>query len=117
MARYERRLARSLAGVINILDPDVVVLAGGLSNIERFYRKVPALWAEHVFSDRVDTRLVRSLHGDSSGVRGRPGCGAATSRRPEACFVRVGCFGPFLLDSNATQLRGRACARPRSRCR
>lgn len=70
MARYERRLARSLAGVINILDPDVVVLAGGLSNIERLYRKVPALWAEHVFSDRVDTRLVRSLHGDSSGVRG-----------------------------------------------
>ena len=70
MQRYERRLARSLAGVINILDPDVVVLAGGLSNIERLYRNVPVLWRRHVFSDRVDTRLVKSLHGDSSGVRG-----------------------------------------------
>lgn len=70
MQRYERRLARSLAGVINILDPDVVVLAGGLSNIERLYRNVPLLWREHVFSDQVDTRLVKSLHGDSSGVRG-----------------------------------------------
>jgi len=70
MQRYERRLARSLAGVINILDPDVVVLAGGLSNIERLYRNVPVLWGRHVFSDRVDTRLVKSLHGDSSGVRG-----------------------------------------------
>jgi len=70
LSRYERRLARSLAVVINILDPDVIVLGGGLSNIERLYRTVPALWTPHVFSDRVDTRLVRNRHGDSSGVRG-----------------------------------------------
>ncbi len=68
--RYEARLARALAQVINILDPDVIVLGGGLSNIERLYRNVPLQWGSHVFSDRVDTRLVRNLHGDSSGVRG-----------------------------------------------
>jgi fructokinase len=68
--RYEERLARALAGVINILDPDVIVLGGGLSNIERLYTSVPALWAPHVFSDRVATQLVRAKHGDSSGVRG-----------------------------------------------
>ena len=70
LARYEERLARALAGVINILDPDVIVLGGGLSNIERLYDSVPALWRPHVFSDRVTTRLVRAMHGDSSGVRG-----------------------------------------------
>jgi predicted NBD/HSP70 family sugar kinase len=70
LGRYERRLAKALAGVINIVDPDVVVLGGGLSNIERLYRKVPALWSAHIFSDAVRTRLLRSLHGDSSGVRG-----------------------------------------------
>jgi len=68
--RYEARLARALAGVINILDPDVIVLGGGLSNIERLYESVPRLWTPHVFSDRVATRLVRAVHGDSSGVRG-----------------------------------------------
>jgi len=70
LARYEERLARALAHVINILDPDVVVLGGGLSNIERLYANVPRLWGRHVFSDRVDTRLVRHAFGDSSGVRG-----------------------------------------------
>ena len=70
LARYEHRLARALAGVINILDPDVIVLGGGLSNIERFYQRVPSLWCPHVFSDHVATRLVRARHGDSSGVRG-----------------------------------------------
>jgi fructokinase len=70
LARYEERLARALASVINILDPDVIVLGGGLSNIERLYESVPALWRPHVFSDRVTTRLVRAMHGDSSGVRG-----------------------------------------------
>ncbi len=70
MRVYERRLARSLAHVINILDPDVVVLGGGMSNIERLYQNVPALWGEWVFSDRVDTRLVKNRYGDSSGVRG-----------------------------------------------
>lgn len=68
--QYEDRLARSLASVINLLDPDVIVLGGGLSNITRLYTGVPARWAAHVFSDRVDTRLARALHGDSSGVRG-----------------------------------------------
>ena len=70
LARYEHRLARALAGVINILDPDVIVLGGGLSNIERFYQRVPSLWCPHVFSDHVATRLVRARHGDSSGVGG-----------------------------------------------
>jgi fructokinase len=68
--RYEERLARALAGVINILDPDVIVLGGGLSNVERLYVSVPQLWIPHVFSDRIVTRLVRAKHGDSSGVRG-----------------------------------------------
>ena len=70
LARYEERLARSLAGVINLLDPDVIVLGGGLSNIRRLYSNVPLLWGAHVFSDEVRTRLVPALHGDSSGVRG-----------------------------------------------
>lgn len=67
---YENRLARSLAHVVNILDPDVIVLGGGMSNIERLYTNVPALWGEWVFSDRVDTKLVQHRFGDSSGVRG-----------------------------------------------
>ncbi len=67
---YENRLARSLAHVINILDPDVIVLGGGMSNIERLYTRVPELWGRWVFSDRVDTRLVKHRFGDSSGVRG-----------------------------------------------
>ena len=70
MGRYEERLARALAGVINILDPDVVVLGGGISNVASLYTNVPALWQPYVFSDRVQTRLVRPVHGDSSGVRG-----------------------------------------------
>ncbi len=70
LARYERRLAKALAQVINIVDPEVIVLGGGLSNIERLYQTVPHLWAAHVFSDVVRTRLLRNLHGDSSGVRG-----------------------------------------------
>lgn len=70
LARYEERLARSLAHVINILDPDVIVLGGGMSNVERLYAHVPQMWGAWVFSDRVDTRLARNVHGDSSGVRG-----------------------------------------------
>ncbi|MBD3609997.1 MAG: ROK family protein [Gammaproteobacteria bacterium] len=70
LERYEDRLARSLASVINILDPNVIVLGGGLSNISRLYQNVPKLWSKYIFSDRVDTRLVENLHGDSSGVRG-----------------------------------------------
>jgi fructokinase len=56
--------------VVNLLDPDVIVAGGGLSNLPRLYEAVPALWAPFVFSDRVDTRLVPARHGDSSGVRG-----------------------------------------------
>ena len=70
LSRYEDRLARALAHVINLLDPDVIVLGGGVSRVERLYRTVPALWDQWVFSDRVDTKLVPALHGDSSGVRG-----------------------------------------------
>jgi fructokinase len=68
--RYEERLARALASVINVVDPDVIVVGGGLSNIERLYDNVPLRWSRFVFSDRVHTRLVRAAHGDSSGVRG-----------------------------------------------
>jgi fructokinase len=70
LGRYEERLARALAAVINLLDPDVIVLGGGVSNVGRLYASVPRLWQRHVFSDRVDTRLVPPKHGDSSGVRG-----------------------------------------------
>ena len=70
VARYEERLARGLASIINVLDPDAIVLGGGLSNIAQLYDCVPRLWAKYVFSDAVVTRLVRASHGDSSGVRG-----------------------------------------------
>lgn len=70
LRRYEDRMARSLAHVINILDPDVIVLGGGMGNIQRLYTNVPELWGQYVFSDRVDTRLVAPKYGDSSGVRG-----------------------------------------------
>lgn len=67
---FEDRLARGLAHVINILDPDIIVLGGGMSNVTRLYADVPRIWGRHVFSDRVATRLVAPLHGDASGVRG-----------------------------------------------
>ena len=67
---YESRLARGLSSIINVLDPDVIVLGGGLSNIERLYEQVPRIWDRFVFSDRVATRLVKAKYGDSSGVRG-----------------------------------------------
>ena len=68
--RYVARLARALAGVVNILDPDIVVLGGGLSNVDELYESVPRLWGEWVFSDEVATRLARNYHGDSGGVLG-----------------------------------------------
>ena len=68
--RYEDRLARGLAHVINLLDPDAIVLGGGLSNCDRLYDEVPKRWGRYVFSDRVDTLLLPPRHGDSSGVRG-----------------------------------------------
>ena len=70
LERYLERLARALAGVINLVDPDVIVLGGGMSNVRRLYTEVPRLWTRHVFSDHVATRLLRNVHGDSSGVRG-----------------------------------------------
>ena len=70
LARYEERLARALASVVNVLDPDAIVLGGGLSNVRRLYANVPRLWGAHVFSDEVRTRLLAPRHGDSSGVRG-----------------------------------------------
>lgn len=70
MQRYENRLARALAHVINILDPEAIVLGGGLSHCARIYRHVPQQWGQYVFSDRVDTRLLPPRFGDSSGVRG-----------------------------------------------
>ncbi|MDG2376364.1 MAG: ROK family protein [Woeseiaceae bacterium] len=68
--RYESRLARSLAQIINTIDPDVIVLGGGMSNVERLYKSVPAIWSDYVFSDTAVTPLLAPRFGDSSGVRG-----------------------------------------------
>jgi fructokinase len=70
LVRYTDRLARGLASVINLLDPDAIVLGGGLSQISMLYEQVPQQWRQYIFSDRVTTRLLPPLHGDSSGVRG-----------------------------------------------
>jgi fructokinase len=79
LTRYESRMARALASIINLLDPDVIVLGGGISNIDRLYDNVPRLWPAYVFGagdarsgsgDPVRTRLLRPVHGDASGVRG-----------------------------------------------
>ncbi len=70
LRRYEDRLARALATVINLIDPHVIVLGGGLGQIARLYQNVPRLWAAYVFSDTVTTKLVPPRFGDSSGVRG-----------------------------------------------
>jgi fructokinase len=78
LGRYEDRLGRALAHVINILDPHAIVLGGGMSKIARLYRHLPALVARHVFSDTVATRILAPRHGDASGVRG-----AAWLWRPE----------------------------------
>jgi fructokinase len=70
LERYEHRLARGLASIANVLDPDVIVLGGGMSNVARLYDRVPQLWAKFIFSDAVVTRIAPPVHGDSSGVRG-----------------------------------------------
>ncbi len=70
LQRYENRLARSLAHVINILDPHVIVLGGGMGNIKRLYKNVPKIWQQYIFSDVINTQLLPPKHGDSSGVRG-----------------------------------------------
>lgn len=74
---YEERMAKSLAHIINILDPDAIVLGGGMSNIQRLYANVPARWGRYVFSDQVSTRLLAPRYGDSSGVRGAAWLGMA----------------------------------------
>jgi fructokinase len=84
LQRYEDRLARGLAGVINTVDPEVIVLGGGLSQLERLYRNVPAIWDRYVFSDTVRTRLLAPQHGDSSGVRGAAWLGRDSARRRTA---------------------------------
>ena len=70
LTRYCEQLARALASVINLFDPEVIVLGGGMSNTQALYQQVPPLLVRHVFSDQVNTRLLQAQHGDSSGVRG-----------------------------------------------
>ncbi|MGI8517704.1 MAG: ROK family protein [Acidimicrobiia bacterium] len=70
LADYSDRLARGLATIINVLDPDAIVLGGGMSNVEEIYTQTPSRWDRYVFSDRVQTPLLKNRHGDSSGVRG-----------------------------------------------
>ena len=77
LARYEDRLARALATIVNVLDPEAIVLGGGMSNIRRLYDRIPELWPRYVFSDAVATRLRPAVHGDSSGVRGAAWLGRA----------------------------------------
>ena len=72
-ASFERlcdRIARALGAVINVVDPDVIVLGGGLSNVDVLYTHIPEIWDGYIFSDVIETRLVKNKHGDSSGVRG-----------------------------------------------
>jgi fructokinase len=84
MERYYDRFARSLAAVINILDPDIVVLGGGLSNIEQLYSQIPPRLSAYVFSDACTTPVVKNVHGDSSGVRGAAWLWPAEARpRPQ----------------------------------
>src|SRR6202011_976039 len=78
LGRYADRLARGLAAVINLIDPDAIVLGGGVSGIAMLYQQIPVLWSRYILSDHVVTRLLPPVHGDSSGVRGaaslwRPG--------------------------------------------
>ena len=70
MQRYYDRLTRAIASVVNILDPDVIVLGGGLSNIPQLYKEIPERWMQYVFSDHIETKIVKAKYGDSSGVRG-----------------------------------------------
>ncbi len=70
LADYCDRLARGLATIINVLDPDAIVLGGGMSNVDELYTQTPSRWDRYVFSDRVQTPLLKNTHGDSSGVRG-----------------------------------------------
>lgn len=80
LTRYEDRLARALAALVNLLDPHAIVLGGGMSNVARLYERVPALWDRWIFSDTVATRLVPARFGDSSGVRGAAWLGRDAAR-------------------------------------
>jgi fructokinase len=80
LRRYVQRMAKALASVINVLDPDVIVVGGGLSNIDHIYRSVPGLWAPYIFSDVARTPLLKARYGDSSGVRGAAWLWPATSQ-------------------------------------
>ena len=82
---YQDRLARSLAVVINLLDPDVIVLGGGLSNIVQLYAGLSALVGIYTFSDGIDIPIVRAAHGDSSGVRGAAWLWLAVTPRDDPC--------------------------------
>jgi fructokinase len=81
LQRYSQRLARALAQIINVLDPDVIVLGGGMSNVHELYAQVPQLWRPYVFSDQIDT-LLPALHGDSSGVRGAAWLAESANQTP-----------------------------------
>ena len=81
LQHYEQRLAKSLAHVINILDPHIIVLGGGMSNTQRLYTNVPRYWQNYIFSDQVNTRLVAPRYGDSSGVRGAAWLGLQPPQR------------------------------------
>ena len=70
LARYCDRLARSLASIINVLDPNVIVLGGGMSSVDEVYEMVPALWGTYVFGGKPAAALLPAMHGDASGVRG-----------------------------------------------
>jgi len=70
LIRYENRMARSLAHIINLFDPEMIVLGGGMSNVQRLYDNVPKLWQQWIFSDSISTKLVPPKFGDASGVRG-----------------------------------------------
>lgn len=70
MERYHERLAKSLAQIINVIDPEIIVLGGGMSNIPTLYTRIPERWDKYIFSDHITTKLVKARHGDASGVRG-----------------------------------------------
>jgi fructokinase len=88
MARYEGRLARALASIINVVDPDAIVLGGGVSNIARLYEHVPRFWKPFVFSDQVSTPLLRARYGDASGVRGAAWMGGEGEPSPVPISLR-----------------------------
>ncbi|NUB06985.1 ROK family protein [Azospirillum sp. Vi22] len=89
LGRLVDRLARGLAGIVNVLDPDVIVLGGGLSNLEFLYDALPPAIARWAFTDSLDTPIRRAVHGDSSGVRG-----AAWLWRPEETTVNARSYTP-----------------------